>query len=51
MTVGKGEIENITVGKWGGGCSTNRGGGEGEMGLAGLSCLGPWVEPWALKIS
>ena len=23
----------------------------GEMGLAGLSCLGPWAEPWALKIS
>ena len=73
MTIGKGEMENITVGKGGGGCSTNshmtvgkegrvgwrgrekvgreEGGGGEEMGLVGLSCLGPWAEPWALKIS
>ena len=23
----------------------------GEMSLTGLSCLGPWTESWALKIS
>ena len=61
MTVGKGgEIENITIGKWGEGCSTNghmtvgkEGGdwleGKGEEG--GGEGVVPWAKPWALKIS
>ena len=57
MTVGKREMENITIGKGGGGgwCSTNGhmtvGKEGGPVGGEGLFCLGPWTEPWALKIS
>ena len=42
MTIGNGEMENITVrkGVGAGGEGRRGGGGGGEMGLANLSCLG-----------
>ena len=49
MTVGKGgEIENITVGKWDRGCSTN---GHMTVVKKGGEGVGSWAEPWALKFS
>ena len=40
LTVGKGEIENITVGKGGGGCSTNDHMAVGKEGGGGLEGKG-----------